>query len=287
MISGPVRGAEGEALASWAARWAVELEEVRESPTSWLGFGSREGRPVVVKVSRPDGDEGASGAVAAAFEGRGMVQVLEHAPGAVLLERLVPGEPLSAVVLAGEDERATRILGRVARSLRRPGRAGGPFRRVEELMGGFDVYAESGDRQVPESLVDRGRGEFVRLCRTQGETGLLHGDLQHENVLRDRHRGWIAVDPKGLVGEAEYELGAALRNPVGMPELYSDPERVGERVRWLGEEAGTDPDRTLAWAYAQAVLSAIWVVEDHGVLGRDSPALALVEAAGQLLDVIP
>jgi streptomycin 6-kinase len=45
---------------------------------------------------------------------------------------------------------------------------------------------------------------------------LLHGDLQHYNVLLDRKRGWLAIDPKGVVAEGEFELGAALRNPIGM-----------------------------------------------------------------------
>ena len=42
---------------------------------------------------------------------------------------------------------------------------------------------------------------------------LLHGDLQHYNVLLDKDRGWVAIDPKGVVGELEYEVGALLRNP--------------------------------------------------------------------------
>ena len=39
-------------------------------------------------------------------------------------------------------------------------------------------------------------------------------DLQHYNVLFDSDRGWLAIDPKGVIGEVEYEIGASLRNPV-------------------------------------------------------------------------
>ena len=29
---------------------------------------------------------------------------------------------------------------------------------------------------------------------------LLHGDLHHWNILSDADRGWMAIDPKGVIG---------------------------------------------------------------------------------------
>lgn len=51
-------------------------------------------------------------------------------------------------------------------------------------------------------------------------------DLQHYNVLFDDARGWLAIDPKGVVGEVEYEIGAILRNPIERPDLFAAPEIV-------------------------------------------------------------
>ena len=61
---------------------------------------------------------------------------------------------------------------------------------------------------------------FAELCASQRGVRLLHGDLQHYNVLFDRRRGWVSIDPKGVLGEPEYEIGAALRNPA-RPALYA------------------------------------------------------------------
>src|SRR3546814_3749922 len=38
------------------------------------------------------------------------------------------------------------------------------------------------------------------LAESRG-TGVLHGDIHHDNVLDFGPRGWLAIDPKRLVGE--------------------------------------------------------------------------------------
>ncbi len=55
------------------------------------------------------------------------------------------------------------------------------------------------------------------LLLSQGEPVLLHGDLHHYNLLQHQDT-WLAIDPKGVVGEREFEIGAFLRNPVCVVE---------------------------------------------------------------------
>ena len=238
----------------------------------------------MLKLVPPNGDEANAGAVAEAFRGRGMVRVLECAPGVALLERLVPGTSLSELVRKGEDRAATRILAEVARALHETSPSSEGVVTVEAWGRGFDRYRASGDRQIPAGLIEDAGERFVRLCRTQGPVRLLHGDLQHYNVLSDRTRGWIAIDPKGVAGELDYELGAALRNPHERPELYSSASPVEQRVACFVQHLRIDAARVLEWAYAQAVLSAIWTVEDDGVVRPDDPALQLAAAIGPMLE---
>jgi streptomycin 6-kinase len=238
---------------------------------------------VVLKFAKPDGDETDSGAIAAAFHGNGMVRVYEHAHGVALLEELIPGAPLSEWVSHGEDPAATRILADVVAALHDPSPSADGVVTVEAWGHGFARYLSSGDRQIPLDLVEDARERFTKLCRTQGAVRLLHGDLQHYNVLEDRARGWIAIDPKGVAGELEYELGAALRNPHDIPELYSTSTSVERRIRCFAQNLPIDPARVLEWAYAQAVLSAIWTIEDDGVVIPDNPALVLAGTIGRML----
>src|SRR2546423_2832703 len=73
-----------EQLKAKAAEWNVTLEETRETLTSLLGFGVRERRGVVLKITKYDGDESNSGRILQAFAGDGAVRVYEFETGAVL-----------------------------------------------------------------------------------------------------------------------------------------------------------------------------------------------------------
>src|SRR5215218_7654729 len=102
-----------------AVEWNVTLNEIRETPTSLIGFGVRDDVRVVLKVAKQEGDESHSGEVLKAYGGEGTARVYESETGAVLLERLEPGEQLVNVVKGGEDDKATKILAEVIAKRRR------------------------------------------------------------------------------------------------------------------------------------------------------------------------
>ena len=99
------------------------------------------------------------------------------------------------------------------------------------------------------------------LAAPQGQV-VLHGDFHHENVLAGTRLPWLIIDPKGLVGEPAYEVGAFLRNYLlDKP----DPKAVLERrVDIFVDRLGFESERILNWGLAVNVLSAWWSVEDHG-----------------------
>src|SRR3970282_489257 len=89
---------------------------------------------------------------------------------------------------------------------------------------------------------------------------------------------WCAVDPKGVVGELEYEVGAALRNPFDRPDLFAPLAVVERRLEQFGLVLGIDVGRARGWCFAQAVLSAIWSIEDGHTVDSGDPALQLAHA---------
>jgi len=157
------------------------------------------------------------------------------------------------------------------------------FVSAQDWGNGFRRYLESGDRQIPARLVAHARQLYFDLCASQRSVRLLHGDLQHYNVLFDSDRGWLAIDPKGVIGEVEYEIGASLRNPYEKPELFASPETVERRIRCFEAKLKLNYDRALAWGFAQAVLSAIWSVEDGFAVNAGNPSLRLANAIWPIL----
>lgn len=257
--------------------WQVAIDRTIETESSIIAFGRRGDHPVVLKVVKVEGEEWRSGGVVDAFEGRGVVGVIEYVDGAMLLERLHPGNELARLALGGADDQATRILATVIQSMS-PRRPLYEVATVEDWGKGFERYAASGDGQIPDQLVSQAHRVYVNLCATQTSVRLLHGDLHHHNVLFDAARGWLAIDPKGVLGEPEYEVGAALRNPCEKPELFAQPATIRRRVQDLCRQLDLDDARVLSWAFAQAVLSAVWTVEDGSAVEHASGSIALAEA---------
>ncbi|HEY3581410.1 MAG TPA: aminoglycoside phosphotransferase family protein [Pyrinomonadaceae bacterium] len=270
-------------VAAKAAAWNVTLEHIRETPSSLLGFGVRDDQRVVLKIAKGLNDEAHSGEVLRAFGTAGVVRVYEAELGAVLLERLDPGEELVSLVRQGDDDEPTRILADVIVRLAGHNAPVGTA-TVADWSRGFDWYVQNGDQQIPSELVQEAHNLYRDLAASQRTTMLLHGDLQHYNVLYDNERGWLAIDPKGVVGELEYEVGALLRNPVELPKLFTQRATVERRLEILARALPLDRSRVLRWCFAQAVLSAIWGVEDGYKIGRNHPALELARTVRSMID---
>ena len=94
----------------------------------------------------------------------------------------------------------------------------------------------------------------------------------------------MAIDPKGVVGELEYEVGAVLRNQYERPELFTVPSTIQKRLELFACKLNLDAGRILAWSFAQAVLSAIWSIEDGFPVGPRNPWLALADALLPMLE---
>jgi streptomycin 6-kinase len=262
--------------------WNLVAEHRLETEDSLLIFGRRSSDPVVLKVIKRVGDEWNCGRVVRAFGGRGMVRVYEFTGGAVLLERLQPAHSLAAFALSNSDEEATRILAGVIAKLA-PSEPPDVAVPVRNLAVGFQRHKASGSERIPPNLVERAQDTFLDLCESQSRVRLLHGDLHHHNVLFDTVRGWTAIDPKGLIGELEYELGAALRNPFEAPKLFAARGTIETRLACFCRVLGLNPRRVLRWAFAQAVLATIWSVEEGCPVDESHPFVRVSRAIDAML----
>jgi streptomycin 6-kinase len=261
---------------SFARRWGVIIDgPFQESLTAWLCFGRRGDDAVVMKLPKPENDEVYALPALRHFAGSGAVEVLDHADGAMLLARAVPGEPLADLVIAGRDDDATALLCDVIADLHRPDLPDDRASRFPSIAdwGNELTHYRDGAGVIPPAMIDRAIGLYADLTASQAQRRLLHGDLHHYNILRDQRRGWLAIDPKGVVGEPAYEVGAALRNPTNDPTRFAVRAIIERRVAIVCERLGFERERVLAWGFAQGILSAVWRLQG----GRD-PDRGLVTA---------
>ncbi len=183
----------------------------------------------------------------------------------LIFERIAPGGTLKELA-AVDDAAATKVAAdELAASLARPGVERPPA--VPNLREWCSSLIEAN----PETAFSNSMGAHVRqaqeiladLIETSDRPALHHGDLHHENILRSNTSGWRVIDPKGVMAEPAFEVGALMRNPG--PELSQrlDVESLlVARLRVLEVALGISARRIAEWSYVQAVLSYIWASED-------------------------
>ena len=226
-----------------------------------------DGTPAVLKMGFPNRELKTEIAALRLFDGQGIVRLLDadSDQGSLLLERLKPGTPLSDL---NDDAKATSIAARLMCQLWRPAPEGHLFPSVADWASGLGKLRQRFDGTtgpLPRRLVEEAESRFAELISSMGAPVLLHGDLHHGNILSAERQPWLAIDPKGVVGEPAYEVGALLRNIAPQLALELQPGRIlARRVYQLAEELRFDRERLRSWALAQAVLSAWWSLEDHG-----------------------
>jgi len=202
------------------------------------------------------------------YAGRAMCRLLESdaSIGALLLERVGKGVDLRSI----PDERArVKIAASLIKNMRlEPQSSSYPFPGLSERYSSL-LNARSrlqGAGLFPSDIVDKVRDESARLMGTQNDTYVLHGDFHHQNILRFPD-GWRLIDPKGVVGEVEYELIPFLMNELPDGDFGTV---IDQRIVYFDEDLAIDIDRTYAWGLCHSLLSCWWNVEDHqDVTDRD------------------
>jgi streptomycin 6-kinase len=108
----------------------------------------------------------------------------------------------------------------------------------------------------------------------------LHGDLHHENILRNESGGWIAIDPKGVIGPRVMECGRFLHNFIvdeipGLNEIEDATDEqivrvLSVRFETFSELMDLDYSDIVAAAYVDLVLSTCWSINSNQVVNLNT-----------------
>lgn len=255
-------------LDSYAQRWSLTLHPPFALSFNYVCPATRaDGREAVLKLGFPNQELLSEMHALQHFEGRGMVKMLEadFEQQVFLLERIRPGVEL---VTVKDEDAVARIAAQVMQQFWQPVTSARPLLTVESWTSGLTKlrpFFNGTTGPFAPQLVEAAEQIFAELVPDQGERVLLHGDLHHWNILSATRQPWLALDPKGVIGEREYEVGALIRNPD--LDHFSEAELKRVQTRRLdifAEMLGFDRQRMLLWSLAQAVLSAWWAMEDEG-----------------------
>jgi streptomycin 6-kinase len=270
---------QGAAAAEWCARWGLVADgAARVTDNAFLLPVRQGGAAAMLKLSDPGGDEAEAAGFLAALDGRGAVRVLEWDGAVLLMERIVQAGPgLAEMALGGQDDAATGVLCDA-------------IGRMHAVLEGVDVPGliplsdrtlhVRGDARLPRDVrAVMGWAESYVTERVADRTGwrALHGDLHHYNLLHDAGRGWLVIDPKGILGPPLYDYAILCLNPLPHGGLVHDPARMARVAGIVAERTGADLADVLGWVMFQGCLSLAWSLWDEE---RDYWLAGLRVAAG-------
>lgn len=218
-------------------RWGLVIQERLPGATCSQVFACEwQGKACVLKIPNPEVEEAESWRVLESAHGKGLVRplLIDEDSGSLLMPRL--GGCLAESGLTHEEQ--VMVWVEIAQQIR----------HVPTKMAVMSAECYLGDLKP---VAGPNKQEVIciweKLHNEPGHRSFLHGDLHHFNILQDGDQ-WLAIDPKGLVGDAAFEAGAFLRNPIGS----GIPAEVSlMRISRIAQGLSLDPKRVWEWGILQ------------------------------------
>ena len=219
------------------------------------------------------------------WNGDGAARLLarsEHGE-AMLIERATGKRSLAAMARSGAegDDEATIILCDAIAALQKP-RGLVPVGLIPLDIWFRDLFPAAAKHG---GLLVRAAAEASALLPTQQDILPLHADLHHDNVLDFGERGWLAIDPKSVIGDRAFEYTILFCDPdLADPEppVAVAPGAFERRLEIVLAKSGLERQRLLRWIIAWCGLSAAWFLEDEDPLAEIT--LTILSKAAMALD---
>jgi streptomycin 6-kinase len=240
-------------VAECAELWSLRVgEPFAGGNVAWVAPAELpDGTRAVLKVNFPERESEREGDALAFWDGGGAVRLLDEDESrrALLLERCDPGTQLRA---EPDGDETMRIAVTVLRRLWRPPPAEHRFRLLSDLAAAW--ADELSWLPFERTLLDQAIAFLREAGPAQGELVVAHQDFHSGNVLRAAREPWLAIDPKPVIGEREFDTASLLRDRRWELRADPDPEgRIRRRLDLLAAELDLDRERMRGWGIAHAL----------------------------------
>ncbi|MFC7322708.1 aminoglycoside phosphotransferase family protein [Halobacillus campisalis] len=218
------------------------------------------GEKVVVKLGLPEEGHQEERLALRSLGKQGIVQLVDEDPvhRILILEKVEPGQMLAELE---DDQQATKVAAEVIDRLIVPAAKQTALPTTKNRQNSLKQICEQnpeGLGPISSDILIQALDIFTYMNLTIKEYKILHGDFHHYNVLKKEDQSWVAIDPKGLIGETEYDLIQFLLNKL---HDHGKFEKIRERINILTEMLTLNKERLLLWGFCHAVLSTAWTVD--------------------------
>lgn len=218
--------------------------------------------PAILKIFTDTGivNESAGTIFLKNLAGKGAAKLYEYDDRAQLIEYL-PGHNLYHFSKKNNEDEATKNFIEIIKKIH----SCENFLDKNKLTPIKDLFKLFDRINPPDDLIsvfNKARKLSRHLLATQVTEVLLHGDLHHENILKNNNGEFVCFDPKGMIGDPAYELGTTLKNPWDCPEISQNIETFKSRALNFSKELNLPLERIIGFAFIHLCLSIGWAIED-------------------------
>ena len=193
-----------------------------------------------------------------------VVRLLRIEDQVLILEHILPGTP--AAERPDDEAMAAVAATLLALWVPVPARCGLPTVHQECAV----LDDDQAVAPLPPGSCGPPAWRWTGCCATPSRTGFCTATCTPQNLLWAQGRGWVAIDPHGLVGDPGYDVGPLLINP-----WNADPVALlDRRLPLLAQLLGMTVERVAAWGLVRAVLAEAWHVQDTGHTAGGALAVA-------------
>lgn len=247
--------------------WSIETAEmIADTRSSHVYRVSRRGFPgAIAKVLKPEGMEELPGIALLRWRGGfGATRLLDQRGHACLLEDAGTITLEDHRALAGDRACATvfcEVISQLHLSVNQP-----PPPDLIPLKRRFTSLFARTEQENGSPLGDLlhwSSALATRLLAAQTSVRPLHGDIHHGNIVSGGARGWLAIDPHGLIGDPAYETANVFGNPLGARADILDPARIAFFAHVFADLLACPQRKIAEYAAAHSALSMCWYMEDE------------------------
>jgi streptomycin 6-kinase len=239
-----------------AIKWGLsELRAFSNLSYNYVVSGYRGEQPIVLKLGLDVEALQREAKALKVYSGHGGIEVLLEMRGVLLLEHAIPGDSLKNY-FPKKDLQSIEIAASLMQKLHQaPVKQS--FPHLKDWLKALDK-----DVDIPLDILEKARGLRDELLRTSDKEVLLHGDLHHDNIIQ-KGKDWVAIDPKGVIGDPVFEIAAFIMNPIPELDDYIDASSIVEnRIIRFSSLLNIDANRIRDWLFVKKILCSIWAIED-------------------------
>lgn len=199
------------------------------------------------------------------FDGKASIKLIAYKDTyhALLLQQAIPGITLKSLYSSQPQYVMACYVDTMRKLHNKSLSHNNSYRHIKDWLWAIDNLTED---MCPPYLLKKAVLLKNQLLDSLTTEVFLHGDLHHDNILKHGDQ-WLAIDPKGVVGEPEFEIAAfdfMYVNELSNEKNKKDAKSVFEaRGNLLAQKADLNPQRIKDWVFVRLILMAAWHIQDN------------------------